>query len=63
MTPINRETYGGCTGLWNMASHTLPLLRLLLAIACLKAVEGCILIRVSYGQAETLAAWKADEYF
>jgi len=63
MTPTMRETYGGCTGLWNMTSNALPLLRLLLALACLATVAGCSMIRVGYGQAETFAAWKADEYF
>jgi hypothetical protein len=37
--------------------------RLLALLACAIALGGCSLLRLGYGQLDTIAAWMADDYF
>jgi len=36
---------------------------LLAALSCLLLIAGCSMVRLGYNQADTLAAWMADDYF
>ena len=45
-----------------MGIHLNPA-RLLIMLLCFAAIGGCSLLRLGYGQLDTIAAWMADDYF
>lgn len=46
-----------------MGARFLRTIPLLSALSCLLLIAGCSALRLSYSQADTLIAWRANEYF
>ncbi len=46
-----------------MGARSFRLTLLLAALSCLLLIAGCSALRLTYGQADTLIAWRANEYF
>ncbi len=46
-----------------MNTRSFRLTLLLAALSCLLLITGCSALRLGYGQADTLIAWRANEYF
>ncbi len=46
-----------------MDARSFRLTLLLAALSCLLLITGCSALRLTYGQADTLIAWRANEYF
>ena len=46
-----------------MGARFLRSIPLLAALSCLLLIAGCSALRLSYSQADTLLAWRANEYF